>query len=84
MSLFLYIYQLTDLTSYSQVKKKAKEDGKTGYTTYKNVVWHEGVYEMLAELIQASHTGQAHMCGDDIMRILYPIILLLTADYEEQ
>ncbi|KAJ3522988.1 hypothetical protein NM688_g8795 [Phlebia brevispora] len=66
------------------IAKNAREDRKTGYTTFKNVVWHEGVWEMLKELAQASHLGRKHKCGDDVVRTLYFLILILAADYEEQ
>ena len=34
--------------------------------------------------IQLSITGQSHRCLDEIVRLLVPIILILSADYEEQ
>ncbi|KAJ3556868.1 hypothetical protein NM688_g1786 [Phlebia brevispora] len=66
------------------IEKNAREDRKTGYTTFKNVVWHEGVWEMLKELAGASNLGRNHVCGDKFERILYFLILILAADYEEQ
>jgi hypothetical protein len=31
-----------------------------------------------------SKTGYHHKCADDLVRWLFPILLILSADYEEQ
>lgn len=68
----------------TQIQKDAKEDKKTGYTTFKNVVWHESAFQIFKEVIEASKFGYMFKCGDRIERILKFIILILSADYEEQ
>ncbi|KAG2029665.1 hypothetical protein BDR03DRAFT_880244 [Suillus americanus] len=48
------------------------------------VVWHESFVKILLNLEQYSRTGYSYMCYDKIMRWLFPVILILSADYEEQ
>ncbi|KAG1793018.1 hypothetical protein EV424DRAFT_1548534 [Suillus variegatus] len=60
------------------------KDGKLSYTNLKRVVWHAAFIKLLESIILYSKTGFAHICFDAVMRWLYPLILLLSADYEEQ
>ncbi|KAG1798571.1 uncharacterized protein HD556DRAFT_1208336, partial [Suillus plorans] len=62
----------------------AEEDHKLSYTNLKRVIWHEAFLKFLEVVILYSKTGFAHKCFDDITRWLYALILLLSADYEEQ
>ncbi|KAF8427202.1 hypothetical protein L210DRAFT_3614939 [Boletus edulis BED1] len=62
----------------------AAEDGKLSYTDLKRVVWHESFLKLLESIIELSKVGFAYKCFDEIIRVLYPIILILSADYEEQ
>ncbi|KAG2741161.1 hypothetical protein P692DRAFT_201727134 [Suillus brevipes Sb2] len=66
------------------VPTDSNEDGKLSYTNLKRVVWHKAFVKLLESIILYSKTGFAHKCFDGIMRWLYPLILLLSADYEEQ
>ncbi|KIK78025.1 hypothetical protein PAXRUDRAFT_17112 [Paxillus rubicundulus Ve08.2h10] len=66
------------------VPEDAAEEGKLGYTTLKRMVWHDSFLKLLSEVAQHSTTGYAHMCYDKIMCWLFPLILILSADYEEQ
>ncbi|KAI0336130.1 hypothetical protein GY45DRAFT_1291847 [Cubamyces sp. BRFM 1775] len=60
------------------------EEKKKGFTNHKRIVWH-AAFEVLLEKVKAyGTTGYSCHCGDDIIRILYPVILMLVADYEEQ
>ncbi|KAG1819402.1 hypothetical protein DFJ58DRAFT_720208 [Suillus subalutaceus] len=52
------------------VPADSDEDGKLSYTNLKKVL--------------ISKTGFAHQCYDGILRWLFPLILILSADYEEQ
>ncbi|KAG2116194.1 hypothetical protein BD769DRAFT_1629852 [Suillus cothurnatus] len=47
---------------------------KKNYVDFKNAVWHTSFYQLLASF----------ECGDGINRRLWPLILILSADYEEQ
>ncbi|KIK14665.1 hypothetical protein PISMIDRAFT_116623 [Pisolithus microcarpus 441] len=66
-----------------QVPESAKEEGKTGYTNYKRVIWHEAFHFILDGLAELSKLGYKYECYDKIMRWLFPSILILSADYEE-
>ncbi|KIK35236.1 hypothetical protein CY34DRAFT_17146 [Suillus luteus UH-Slu-Lm8-n1] len=66
------------------VPEDASEEGKLGYTTLKRVVWHESFVKLLVNLDQFSKTGYSYSCYDKILRWLFPVILILSGDYEEQ
>ncbi|KAG1903934.1 uncharacterized protein F5891DRAFT_1184876 [Suillus fuscotomentosus] len=66
------------------VPEDASEEGKLGYITMKRVVWHESFVKLLINLDQFSKTGYSYSCYDKILRWLFPIILILSGDYEEQ
>ncbi|KAG1899351.1 uncharacterized protein F5891DRAFT_1128989 [Suillus fuscotomentosus] len=66
------------------VPEDAGEEGKLGYTTLKCVVWHESFFKLLELAAQYSKTGYLHKCHNNIVRWLFPVILILSADYEEQ
>ncbi|KAG2142880.1 uncharacterized protein EDB93DRAFT_1241527 [Suillus bovinus] len=66
------------------VPEDAGEEGKLGYTTLKRVVWHESFKKLLEHATQYSKTGYSHKSHNDILRWLFPVILILSADYEEQ
>jgi len=51
---------------------------------FKRVVWHDSFYELLDSIRIHSKTGFHIRCGDGIVRHLFPAILILSADYEEQ
>ncbi|EIW75603.1 hypothetical protein CONPUDRAFT_65807 [Coniophora puteana RWD-64-598 SS2] len=55
------------------------------YTTLKRVVWHESVACMFSGAKHASQEGfYFSKCYDGIARWLFLVILILSADYEEQ
>ena len=60
------------------------EEKKKGFTNHKRVVWHAAFRVLLEKVKTYGTIGYSCRCGDDIVRILYPIILMLVADYEEQ
>ncbi|KAG1854811.1 hypothetical protein DFJ58DRAFT_841293 [Suillus subalutaceus] len=66
------------------VPADSDEDGKLSYTNLKKVVWHKSFTILLETLSLISKTGFAHQCYDGILRWLFPLILILSADYEEQ
>lgn len=86
---FLPIVRLSICTSMSnlmcfklQVESEA-EEGKKGFTNFKRAVWHESFKILVHTVTQYAKTGYKFRCGDDIERILYPVIIMLVADYEE-
>ncbi|KAI6144582.1 hypothetical protein BKA82DRAFT_4330868 [Pisolithus tinctorius] len=66
------------------VPKSAKEEGKTSYTNYKRVIWHEAFLCIIDRLTELSKLGYKYECYDKITRWLFPLILILSTDYEEQ
>ncbi|KAI0309431.1 hypothetical protein OF83DRAFT_1166855 [Amylostereum chailletii] len=66
------------------VDEDPAEAKKPGFANFKRVVWHQAFYEVLQSVIEASKTGQWFRCGVDQERHLFPMILILSADYEEQ
>ncbi|KAF8152414.1 hypothetical protein B0H34DRAFT_861710 [Crassisporium funariophilum] len=66
------------------VKEDSGESGKAGYVNMKCVVWHEAFLEILKPLEQYAKLGCMYNCADGIQRWIFPIILILSADYEEQ
>ncbi|KAF8871312.1 hypothetical protein CPB84DRAFT_1903942 [Gymnopilus junonius] len=67
-----------------QVTEDAGETRKKGYVNFKHIVWHKSLYEILDSIWLHGKTGFLKTCGDNIARWLWPIILILSADYEEQ
>lgn len=61
-----------------------QESGKKNYVNFKRVVWHDSFYHLLDSLQAVAKTGIYLPCADGIPRHFYPIILMLSADYEEQ
>ena len=68
---------------HSQVEDE-REERKKGFTNHKRAVWHEAFRIVLQSIKRYAKTGYKCQCGDGIIRILYPIVLMLVADYEEQ
>ncbi|KAG2150890.1 hypothetical protein DEU56DRAFT_908528 [Suillus clintonianus] len=68
----------------TQVKEDRDHAGKPNWVNFKNAVWHESLSKILSSLASKSHTGQWFECLDNIQRWFFPIILILSADYEEQ
>ncbi|KAG2034885.1 hypothetical protein BDR03DRAFT_869165, partial [Suillus americanus] len=67
-----------------QVPKDASKEGKLRCTTLKHVIWHESFIKLLVNLDQYSKTGYPYSCYDNILCWLFPIILILSGDHEEQ
>ncbi|KZP28161.1 hypothetical protein FIBSPDRAFT_729690, partial [Athelia psychrophila] len=60
------------------------ERGKKNWVLHKNIVWHEAFRKILKMIQKYSKIGFSHSCADAIVRWLWPFILILSADYEEQ
>ncbi|KAG1726183.1 uncharacterized protein EDB91DRAFT_1086857 [Suillus paluster] len=65
------------------VKEDKKHSGKLAFINFRNAVWHQSFLKILACLTPLSKIGSAIKCWDDLVHIFYPIILILSADYEE-
>jgi hypothetical protein len=67
-----------------QVPEDEAERGKKDYVDFKRVVWHNSFLKLLETIAKYSGTGCWVECGDKIQRQLFPTVLILSADYEEQ
>ncbi|KAF7969796.1 hypothetical protein HWV62_25973 [Athelia sp. TMB] len=66
------------------VEEEAAESGKKNFVLHKNIVWHEAFRKILEQVLKYSELGHNHKCADAVLRWLFPLILILSADYEEQ
>ncbi|KAG6836215.1 hypothetical protein H0H93_010132 [Arthromyces matolae] len=60
-----------------------KERGKPEYVNFKRAVFHACYKHLLSTIEDASHVGEVYDCGGQ-KRVLYPLIYVLAADFEEQ
>ncbi|KIK02915.1 hypothetical protein K443DRAFT_96073, partial [Laccaria amethystina LaAM-08-1] len=60
------------------------EKGKKGYVDFKQVIWHESFHILLESIQEYSKVGCWVECGDGVQRHLFPMVFILSADYEEQ
>jgi len=66
------------------VDETEEDKGKLKSVNFKRVVWHKCFRKLLKSLRHHSRTGCSVVCGDGTERLLFPFILILSADYEEQ
>lgn len=65
-------------------EKEVEKFKKRDYVNFKQVVWHDLFYKLL-DSIQAYSQVKFHInCADGAECHLYPMILILSANYEEQ
>ncbi|KAG1878857.1 hypothetical protein F4604DRAFT_2000136 [Suillus subluteus] len=57
---------------------------KKSFVDFQNAVWHKSFYQLLHSIELHSKTGYWFECGDQIQHRLWPLILILSRDYEEQ
>ena len=67
-----------------KIEEDGAESGKANYVNFKRVVWHDSFRQLLASIHQRSKIGHSIECADGITHHIYPAILILSADYEEQ
>jgi hypothetical protein len=75
-----YLILIDDL----KVAEDPGELGKKGFVNFKCVVWHRTFYEILDSIRLLGKVGHRLSCGDSITRWLFPLLLILSSDYEEQ
>ncbi|KAJ3841526.1 hypothetical protein F5878DRAFT_531507, partial [Lentinula raphanica] len=66
------------------VAEDAARSGKSDFATFKSIVWHESVRKIFESIVQHSKTGYTVDCGDGVCRCVYPLVLISSADFEEQ
>ncbi|KAF7798759.1 hypothetical protein EIP86_009984, partial [Pleurotus ostreatoroseus] len=60
------------------------DKGKKKYVNMKQQVWHTSMRKILERVISLGKTGIMWRCGDGVERWIFPVVLLLTGDFEEQ
>ncbi|KIJ21105.1 hypothetical protein PAXINDRAFT_160453 [Paxillus involutus ATCC 200175] len=60
------------------------ESGKPAFMNLKCIVWHVSFLKLLETISTLSRTGFSHKCYNGITCWLFPLILILSVDYEEQ
>ena len=68
----------------AKIEEEAEESRKRDYVNFKRVVWHSSFYELLDSIQAHSQVGFHIVCADGVKRHFYPVIIILSADYEEQ
>ncbi|KAG2160202.1 uncharacterized protein EDB93DRAFT_1261699 [Suillus bovinus] len=68
----------------SIVEEDRKYSRTQSFVNFKNVIWHESFKRLLKSIALLSKTSCWVMCWDNIKCLFYPLILILSADYEEQ
>ncbi|KAG2338644.1 hypothetical protein BDR05DRAFT_893244, partial [Suillus weaverae] len=66
------------------VSKDTDKEGKPEFVNLEHVIWHKAFLKLLELVMQYSKSGYSHNCYDKIMCWLFPILLIFSADYEEQ
>jgi len=69
---------------FVEVRGDVREESRRDFVNYKRAVWHNAVRLALQSIVDISTTGCWLQCGDGVRRWLFPVILILSADYEEQ
>ncbi|TFK20674.1 hypothetical protein FA15DRAFT_719445, partial [Coprinopsis marcescibilis] len=72
------------LSSLYYVPGDADKSGTRRFADFKRVVWHEGFEKILESIVDYSKTGYFFQCGDGVERRVFPLVMILSADYEEQ
>ena len=83
-STYVHNYTPSLLLSVFQIKDDSNEHNKSAFANFKRMVWHESFFVIIRSIIAHSKTGCWLECGDGVKRWLFPIILMLSMDYEEQ
>lgn len=67
-----------------QIHDPPEHKDKPRWVDFKRVIWHESFYKLVETIETASVVGRWVNCGDGVARHIYPLILILAADFEEQ
>ncbi|KAG1741895.1 uncharacterized protein EDB91DRAFT_1237102 [Suillus paluster] len=66
------------------VKEDKQHSGKPAWANFKATVWHKSSERILSLLATKSNMGQWFECLDRVQRWFFPLILILSSDFEEQ
>ncbi|KAF8968588.1 hypothetical protein BDZ97DRAFT_1902889 [Flammula alnicola] len=65
-------------------KEDAQERGKKGFVNLKREIWHQAVYEIIQSIELHTKIGTSVECADNVVQQIFPHILIISADFEEQ
>ncbi|KAK1227009.1 hypothetical protein PQX77_009971 [Marasmius sp. AFHP31] len=66
------------------IEEESAHKNKPSWANMKCIVWHQAFLKIIESLILMSQVGEIFKCGDGVTRLIYLVILALSADYEEQ
>ncbi|KAL0562800.1 hypothetical protein V5O48_019278, partial [Marasmius crinis-equi] len=66
------------------IEEESEHTGKKFFVDFKSVVWHESTMKILESVRILSEVGSVFKCGDGVERLIFLVLLALSADYEEQ
>ncbi|KAG1867364.1 hypothetical protein F4604DRAFT_1881653 [Suillus subluteus] len=66
------------------IKDDPKHRGTPRFANFRAAVWHMAFKKVLASIVPPSTSGRWANCWDNIARLFYMLVLILSADYEEQ
>ncbi|KAI6033517.1 hypothetical protein BKA83DRAFT_4460366 [Pisolithus microcarpus] len=66
------------------VREDKEHSGKPQFVNFKNAVWHHSFKKLLETIEKESQTGCWVNCWDGIVHCFFLVVLILSADYEEQ
>lgn len=69
---------------FTQIGNPEEYKEQSNWVDFKHAIWHDSFWKLLESIEHLSVTGHHVNCGDGVTRNIYPIILILVADYEEQ
>jgi hypothetical protein len=76
-------HPINELTSISQVDDSPEDKARTAWVNFKRVIWHESFNKFLETIEDPSKEGRWVRIGNDEEQV-FPVILILSADFEEQ
>jgi hypothetical protein len=83
-----YVRYFVDLRliipQYIEIDDPEEQKDLGGWVDFKRAVWHVSFFKLLTSIESLSRTGHAYPCADGTVWKIYPIILMLVADFEEQ
>ncbi|KAG2063303.1 hypothetical protein BDR04DRAFT_1038341, partial [Suillus decipiens] len=66
------------------VKDDPKYKGTQQFNNFKVAVWHVAFKKVFASIIPPSKHGHWVNFWDDVVRLFYTLVFILSTDYEEQ
>ncbi|PPQ74821.1 hypothetical protein CVT26_005455 [Gymnopilus dilepis] len=65
-------------------EEDSQEASKKAFVNLKREIWHRAMQEIISSIEQYTILGTSMLCADQVERQIFPHILILSADFEEQ